>query len=159
MYTVRYLPLLPYLYPVSTQKPGNYRVVMQIDDKKFERKFSVLPDPRLSHIDDDTYVEQEKFLLETTALLSDLRQFEFKLNDDLKNNTYNKKRVKQLKLIKNKISTKKGPYMQPMLVNQLSYLMSMLSRADQKPGNDAYIRLDEIKSKFNSIHNDYNVLD
>jgi len=140
-------------------KPGNYRVVMQIDDKKFERKFSVLPDPRLSHINDDIYIEQENFLLETTALLSDLRKFEFKLHDELKNNTYNKKRVKELKLIKNKISTKEGPYMQPMLVNQLSYLMSMLSRADQKPGNDAYIRLDEIKSKFNLIHNDYNVLD
>ena len=140
-------------------KPGNYRVVMQMDDKKFERKFSVLPDPRLSHINDDIYIEQENFLLETTALLSDLRKFEFKLHDELKNNTYNKKRVKELKLIKNKISTKEGPYMQPMLVNQLSYLMSMLSRADQKPGNDAYIRLDEIKSKFNLIHNDYNVLD
>ncbi|MEO2084963.1 MAG: hypothetical protein ABGW65_05505, partial [Marinoscillum sp.] len=139
-------------------KPGNYRVVMQIDDKKFEKKFSVLPDPRLSHINDDTYVEQENFLLETTSLLSDLRQFEFKLNNELKNNN-NNKRVKQLKLIKNKISIKEGPYMQPMLINQLSYLMSMLSRADQKPGNDAYIRLDEIKSKFNLIQNNYNVLD
>jgi len=140
-------------------KPGNYKVVMQIDDKKFERNFSVLADPRLSHINDDTYVEQENFLLETTALLSDLRQFEFKLNNELNNNNNNKKRIKQLKLIKNKISIKEGPYMQPMLINQLSYLMSMLSRADQKPGNDAYIRLDEIKSKFNLIQNDYNVLD
>ena len=143
-------------------KPGNYKVVMQIDDKKFERNFSVLADPRLSHINDDTYVEQENFLLETTALLSDLRQFEFKLNNELNNNELNNnnnKRIKQLKLIKNKISIKEGPYMQPMLINQLSYLMSMLSRADQKPGNDAYIRLDEIKSKFNLIQNDYNVLD
>ena len=49
--------------------------------------------------------------------------------------------------------------MQPMLINQLSYLMSMLSRADQKPGNDAYTRLDEIKSKFNLIQNNYNILD
>ena len=140
-------------------KPGNYRVVMQIDDKKFERKFSVLQDPRLSHINDDTYVEQENFLLETTALLSDLRQVEFNLNNELKNNKNNNKRIKQLKLIKNKISIKEGPYMQPMLINQLSYLISMLSRADQKPGNDAYIRLDEIKLKFNLIQNNYNVLD
>jgi hypothetical protein len=35
-----------------------------------------------------------------------------------------------------------------MLVDQLSYLSSMLNRADQKPGRDAYMRFDELDKEL-----------
>ena len=38
--------------------------------------------------------------------------------------------------------------MRPMLIDQIRYLQAMLSRADQRPGNDAYLRLNELKSEF-----------
>ena len=47
--------------------------------------------------------------------------------------------------------TPPGTYMQPMLQAQTGYLNSMIGRADQKPGQDAYERLDELKEKFESV--------
>ena len=38
--------------------------------------------------------------------------------------------------------------MRPMLIDQIRYLQAMLSRADQKHGNDAYMRLNELKNQF-----------
>ena len=38
-----------------------------------------------------------------------------------------------------------GPYPQPMIVAQLRYLASMLDRADQRPGQDAVERLQELR--------------
>jgi len=52
--------------------------------------------------------------------------------------------------------TAKGPYPQPMLIDQTQYLGSMINRADQRPGNDAYIRFEELSSWFNTIKNSYN---
>ena len=43
--------------------------------------------------------------------------------------------------------------MQPMLIDQIRYLQSMLSRADQKPGEDAINRLKELKSEFYILKN------
>ena len=51
-------------------------------------------------------------------------------------------------MIDKKLNTENGTYMQPMLIDQIRYLQSMLSRADQKPGKDAYDRLKELKLEF-----------
>jgi hypothetical protein len=40
-------------------------------------------------------------------------------------------------------------YPQPMLIDQIEYLYSMLNRADQKPGKDAYERHQELQSQLN----------
>jgi hypothetical protein len=47
--------------------------------------------------------------------------------------------------------TSKGTYMQPMLIDQTRYLQSMLGRADQVPGKDAYERLRELKESFSKL--------
>ena len=54
-------------------------------------------------------------------------------------------------MVKSSLLTKDGIYMQPMLIDQLKYLQSMLSRADQKPGTDAYLRLNELKRQFDLL--------
>ena len=41
--------------------------------------------------------------------------------------------------------------MQPMLIDQARYLQSMLGRADQVPGKDAYERLEDLKNSFNNL--------
>ena len=41
--------------------------------------------------------------------------------------------------------------MQPMLIDQARYLQSMLGRADQVPGKDAYKRLEDLKNSFNNL--------
>ena len=43
-----------------------------------------------------------------------------------------------------------------MLVDQLSYLSSMLNRADQKPGRDAYVRFDELDQELSAYVSEVN---
>ena len=59
-----------------------------------------------------------------------------------------KPKNKNLLSISRQLSTSEGTYMQPKLIDQIRYLQSMLSRADQKPGLDAINRLNELKSEF-----------
>ena len=42
-----------------------------------------------------------------------------------------------------------GAQLKPKLMRQLTYLYGMLNRADQKPGEDAYLRLTDIESLLN----------
>jgi len=46
------------------------------------------------------------------------------------------------------VSRTDGSYQTPMLVDQLSYLYSMTSRADQRPGTDAYERLQVLEREL-----------
>jgi hypothetical protein len=57
----------------------------------------------------------------------------------------------ELETIYNQLVTEEGTYMQPMLEDQVSYLSSMLGQADQKPGNDSYERLEELKAWFGRV--------
>ena len=59
-----------------------------------------------------------------------------------------KKKNRDLISVSKELNTQEGTYMRPMLIDQIRYLQSMLSRADQKPGNDAYMRLNELKNQF-----------
>ncbi len=43
---------------------------------------------------------------------------------------------------------KVGAQLKPMLFRQLTYLYGMTTQADQKPGNDAYLRLNDIKKQL-----------
>ena len=77
--------------------------------------------------------------------MTEVRLFEDKVSKMLEKKPKNKKYLS----IDRELNTKEGTYMQPMLIDQIRYLQSMLSRADQKPGKDALIRLKELKSEFN----------
>jgi hypothetical protein len=49
------------------------------------------------------------------------------------------------------VTSDAGSYPPPMLLDQLSYLYSMTNRADQRPGRDAYIRLDQLRAELADI--------
>ncbi|MFW6140896.1 MAG: hypothetical protein ACOC5S_06040, partial [Acidobacteriota bacterium] len=54
--------------------------------------------------------------------------------------------------IKKKLVTREGiRYPQPMLIDQIQYLYSILNRADQKPGKDAYERHEELQPCWTRI--------
>lgn len=42
-------------------------------------------------------------------------------------------------------------YQTPMLIDQLNYLYSMLNRADQRPGRDAFIRHEQLQMELEAI--------
>ena len=95
----------------------------------------------------DIYKEQERLLLEIRDFMTDVRLFENRVSKMLEKKPKNKKLIS----LDKELNTKEGTYMQPMLIDQIRYLQSMLSRADQKPGKDAYDRLEELKTEFNLL--------
>ena len=125
-------------------KPGVYNVTLTIDGKSHSETFEILSDPRLSEITSSIYNDQETILLEIRDFLSDVRIFENEISMMLEKKPKNK----NLLSISRRLSTSEGTYMQPKLIDQIRYLQSMLSRADQKPGLDALTRLNELKSEF-----------
>ena len=52
---------------------------------------------------------------------------------------------------KDALVTGSGPYPQPMLIDQIRYLASMIDQADQRPGKDAYDRFQELTSKLEKL--------
>jgi len=62
-----------------------------------------------------------------------------------------KEDFEKLSELKDQFITKDGRYQQPMLLSQISYLSSMVNRADQLPGRDAYNRFDELKTQFEEL--------
>ncbi len=130
-------------------KPGIYKVILTIDGSSFTENFEIISDPRIKDISPEVYEEQEKILLEIRDFMTDVRLFEDKVSKMLEKKPKNKKYLS----IDRELKTKEGTYMQPMLIDQIIYLQSMLSRADQKPGKDALNRLKDLKSEFNILKN------
>lgn len=136
--------------------PGKYNVTLT--DGRFERSalFTILMDPRIK-ADGVTIAdlrEQEKLLQKIAALrssaellLKDLKQkievLESSERSGIGGNR-SRRRLKSLREIQERLVTAAGPYPQPKIIDQISYLSGMLSRADQKPGRDAYLRYEEL---------------
>tara|TARA_B100000683_G_scaffold44954_1_gene41062 strand:+ start:1151 stop:4123 length:2973 start_codon:yes stop_codon:yes gene_type:complete len=129
-------------------KPGKYKVTITIDGTSFCENLEIISDPRID-LGTEVYEEQEKILIEIRDFMTEVRLFEDEVSKILINKPKNKKYLSILK----KLNTDKGTYMQPMLIDQIRYLQSMLSRADQKPGEDAINRLKELKSEFYILKN------
>ena len=129
-------------------KPGKYKVTITIDGVSFSENLEIISDPRID-LSTEVYEEQEKILLEIRDFMTEVRFFEDEVSKILINKPKNKKYLS----ISKKLNTEKGTYMQPMLIDQIRYLQSMLSRADQKPGEDAINRLKELKSEFYILKN------
>ena len=126
--------------------PGEYVIKLDIDGEVYTKKFKVLEDPRVSDMSIKDYQEQESLLLDIRDFVTELKLFKTSLDEKMresKNDTYER--------VYNLLVTKSGTYMQPMLIDQARYLQSMLGRADQVPGKDAYERLEDLKDSFNSL--------
>jgi hypothetical protein len=58
----------------------------------------------------------------------------------------------ELQAIQSALVTDRGyAYPQPMLADQIRYLYSMLSRADQRPGADAYERYAQLRAELDRL--------
>jgi hypothetical protein len=140
--------------------PGKYIVRFKVDGKVIERSFEVLADPRVieSGVTVLEMQAQEILQLDIRTLLTTSKQLSDKLQKRLKEldkNIEDGKKVKaatqekmRLTKILDELEMQEGIYMQPMLIAQISYLNSMLGRADQRPGKDAYERYNELKQKL-----------
>ena len=140
--------------------PGVYTARLIVDGKVIEKSFNVLADPRVldNGISISDMKAQEKLQLEIRELLTTSKQLANKLDTRIKELDKDIKAGKKVKAatqeklritkVLDELVTQDGIYMQPMLIDQLGYLNSMLRRADQLPGKDAYERYAELKQKL-----------
>jgi len=121
--------------------PGNYTVRMIVDGKEQKQSFQLMADPRIkeSGVTSQDLLEQEKLALQVRDLLTSARQLAEEKSSDKSSKSYRA------------LVTDDGPYPQPMLVDQIQYLASMIDQADQMPGKDAFERFEELKKKLDSL--------
>jgi len=137
-------------------KPGQYSVRLTVDDRSYDQAFILDMDPRSIDNVSITDINQQ---IELQIKIRDLFSSARKLQDNLekKKTKLNKKKdlseeekahMLQIEASLKKLKTQEGIYMQPMLVDQISYLYSMLNETDQAPGKDAIERYEELMEEF-----------
>ncbi|MCP4712413.1 MAG: hypothetical protein GY869_27640, partial [Planctomycetes bacterium] len=137
--------------------PGTYQVKLTADNWSRTETFNILIDPRVAQdgVTQAVLEEQLNLRLKIRDTISRARMANDQINRQLRQATAQIQQggraarraqatADRLTALQAKFNTAPGRYMTPMLVPQLSYLNSMLSRADQKPGRDAYQRHDEL---------------
>lgn len=132
--------------------PGKYFATLSIGNWKSTQEFELLLDPRLekANVSLNDLNAQAELQAKVKALLEKSRKLENSLEKEIKK-AEDKTRSKELKVILEKLQTAKGIYMQPKLTDQISYLNSMINRADQMPGKDAYDRYKELVLLFEEV--------
>lgn len=130
--------------------PGIYQAKLTIGDWTHTERIRVLVDPRVKEdgVTQADLVAQESFSLRVRDALSTANLAVERIRKARESAEISRKNKERLSVLYAKLVTEKGPYPQPMFVDQLSYLNSLLSRADQKPGRDAYIRFDELNQEL-----------
>ena len=131
--------------------PGTYQASLNVGGNTFVARFEVLADPRVTKdgITQNDFVEQLSLSLQVRDLMSNARQTVEQIR--IASSSADRGAGEKLTTLRSKFLTASGRYQTPMLVDQISYLNSMLNRADQKPGRDAYERFDEL----NGLLSDY----
>jgi photosystem II stability/assembly factor-like uncharacterized protein len=144
--------------------PGSYQARLTVGKWIHAERFEVRIDPRI--VEDGItrldLVAQASLSLKIRDALSlarvtaeHLREAREKLEKIIEKGDNNVRRAQsaddKLATLQVKLVTAEGRYQQPMLIDQLSYLYRMLDRADQKPGRDAYRRLDELNGVLSEV--------
>jgi hypothetical protein len=146
-------------------RTGTYKAVLKVGDLVQEKSFQVLLDPRVSLVSDEDVAQQELLALELRDFQDNVNQLINAIDEERKllktaldKEKVNKKaqqRKAALDRVYYKLVTSPGTYQQPMLQAQTSYLNSMIGRADQKPGQDAYDRLEDLKNQFEVVKSEF----
>ncbi len=147
---------------------GTYKARFTIGDQVLEKEFNVRLDPRATLVNDADVKMQEALALSVRDFQGEVAKLIKAVNDERKalDNSLNQERASKrdqrrkeaLDAVYYQLVTPPGTYMQPMLSAQAGYLNSMIGRADQQPGKDAYDRFEELKSKFQQIKKEFEAL-
>ncbi|MEO1051227.1 MAG: hypothetical protein AAFX87_11400 [Bacteroidota bacterium] len=132
--------------------PGKYTATLTVGEWTSTHAYELLIDPRLEKVGVTSAVlsKQAELQGKVLALLEESRRLEDSLEKEIKK-TKDETKSKELKDTLTRLQTAKGIYMQPKLIDQISYLYSMISRADQLPGKDAYDRYDELVIQMKEV--------
>ncbi len=149
--------------------PARYRATLKVMGEEYASGFDVLPDPRIIEggMTYSDYEAQFDLCIKVVELYKNVSELITDINTMLepregkieeKARTARRARIMREELGKIKdelVSRDDIRYPQPMLADQVMYLYSMINRSDQKPGQDAYERYDQLLSIFESLRYQY----
>ena len=130
--------------------PGDYQVRLTIGDWSQTRSFKVLMDPRVE-ADGVTMADlraQLDFNLRVAELSNAADALSERVDGAIGSGSYSGQALEELNAVRSLMIDAGGSYPQPMLLNQIRYLGGMTGRADQRPGNYAYTRFDELSDQL-----------
>lgn len=139
--------------------PGVYTARLTVGELSFEQSFEIIMDPRVKAEGYTTAKIEEQIAMQKKVinLLSDARKLEASLEKEAKSLKKKKAKAKVARLeqinvaLKQLQNEKKGAYPQQMMLSQISYLLNMISRADQLPGEEAKSRYETLVVQFNKL--------
>ncbi len=127
--------------------PGKFRMTLFVDDHAYTNEVEVKMDPRIAqHLSEDALSQQEDLQLKILDALKRALSLRKSIEDRKKELGENAQIPEDLLAMDAALNTADGRYHQPKLIDQLRYLYSMLDRADQMPGKDAYERYDHLNN-------------
>ncbi|MGC6285240.1 MAG: WD40/YVTN/BNR-like repeat-containing protein [Polaribacter sp.] len=125
--------------------PGNYTARLTVNGKSVEQSFEIKMDPRvarngISKADIKNQIAMQQKVID---LLSKTRRLQANLEKDTS---------AKAKTVLRKMKNARGAYPQQMFTSQVSYLLNMISTADQKPGGEATKRFKELSEEFEKLN-------
>ena len=131
--------------------PGKYNVQVLVDENYIiEDEVVILKDPN-TEITENNLKKLEELQLQLINKIREAKQIKEVIQTSISTKKTKKNKSDLLKEKLDLLVTKKGIYMQPMLIDQLKYLYSMITKADQKLGNDAYNRFNDLSVELENI--------
>ena len=126
--------------------PGTYTARLTAGDWSASRSFEVMLDPRVvaEGTGEEVVRRQVELALQARDALSEGRLAVHRINEARERGGGNL--AAEIEAIERELVTAPRRYSRPMLVDQLQYLYSNLTRADQEPGQDAIVRYDQLNT-------------
>jgi len=149
--------------------PGTYTFELKVDGKIYSQTGDILIDPKTekagieqAEIEAQVELSLKIISLQTmakklaNALDGKIKPLKVKLNK--KESARTRSKLEAYESVYYQFVTPDGNYMRNMLISQLGYLNSMINRADQLPGKDAYNRFEELTKMLTKIQEDFDRL-
>jgi hypothetical protein len=132
--------------------PGEYTARLSVGDDRISRSFEVVMDPRVE-TDGVTVADlqaQYDLIMEVNATFAEAREVAGRVQAGVRRSSGEARRAFE-ELQAELVDEQVGSYPEPMLVGQIGYLASMIGRADQRPGQDAYARHEQLKERLAGV--------
>jgi photosystem II stability/assembly factor-like uncharacterized protein len=134
--------------------PGRYRVRLSAGGVTTTRPLDVRMDPRVgADVAPADVAQQVAFNLRARDAVSEARLALARVRAAQKRLSAadsSGDAGRRLATLEEQLATREGRYQQPMLVDQLNYLYSMTTQADQRVGRDAVERLAELRTELDA---------
>ncbi|MCG6988259.1 MAG: hypothetical protein LJF06_08770 [Gemmatimonadetes bacterium] len=139
-----------------TVPPGRYQARLTVDGASWTQPFSVLIDPRVERggVSVDDLVDQYEHNRRMDAMVKEVRALVERVQTAMSSGNAATKR--RLQPVADKLLTPPIRYSKPGLESQIGYLRGMTIRADQKIGQDAIDRYDELRKELDAVEAEAN---